>query len=251
MKFTKIIFNAAIVAAVAFSSTKALAASGEISVTGTIKVQNTNSVSKDAESSKVLTLSLKNAQLYSLITNAVFSAATNGIATTNFPANGYIAFDPNGTDGNVTGTFYVTNKSGFYYPLSGLDTNENYYSFIELDTYNPGTDVGAVDFGFSDNFNGVQAGSLNNSTGNGSETVTSTALFYVHDNPYSFNDGNSADQYYSNINAIEIRGIAQMTLTFKTNAVTKWSISLQGTGNAIIDNSQNAVVTSGHMTASQ
>lgn len=258
MKLTKTLLIAAVAGTIAFVSGQAMASTGEITVSATVKEQNTNSISKDTQTSKITSASYNNAKIYSLISNAVVNVGTNGtgIAPGSLPANGYIVFDPNGNDGMVSGTFYATNKSGFYYPLSGLDTNGDYYSFIELDTYSADTDdtnnvTGAINFGFSDNFNGVESGTFNAKTGDGSEGITSTALLYVHDNAYSFNDGNNADEFYSNNNALEIRGIAQMNLTFKDGNVTEWSVSLNGTGNAVVNNSQNAVVTSGQMSGSQ
>jgi hypothetical protein len=258
MKLKKNLLMAGIACLMATAASQVMAANGVVTMSATVKEQNTNSIAKASDTSKVITLTWTETKIYDLISNAVANASTNGtgILSTNLPSNGYIVFNPNGSDGTVGGTFYATNKSGFYFPLSGTDTNSAYYSFIELDTYLANSDdtnssVGMVDLGFSDNFNGVETGTYNNSTGNGTQNVTSTALLYVHDNPYSYDDGNNAGGFYSNNNAFELRGIAHTTLTFKDGAVKDWSISLEGTGNAIVNNSQNAVVTSGHFGASQ
>jgi len=258
MKLAKLFLMAGVAGAAALFSSQAMAANtGEITISVAIKAQNTNSVSKSTDTSKVTSLSWSETQVYSLITNALANVGTNGtgIASTNLPAGGYIAFNPNGNDGNVSGVFYVTNKSGLYYPLSGVDTNGNYYSYMELDAYVADSDdtnsaLAILDLGFSDNFNGIETGSFNGANGSGSETATSTAVLYVHDNPYSFNEGNNAGAYYGNGNAFEISGVADIKLTFKDGNVTAWDISLQGTGNAVVDNSQNAIVTSGHLTTS-
>jgi hypothetical protein len=257
MKLTKILLVACLAWLAASVANQAMAASGEITISATVKEQNTNSATKDTDTSKITTLSWSDSKIYNLISNAVVNASTNGtgILSSNVPANGYIVFNPNLNDGTVSGAFYVTNKSGFYLPLSGTDTNGNYYSFIELDAYLADSDdtnnaVGLVNLGFNDNFNGVESGTFDSTTGNGTQNVTSTALLYVHDNPYSYNDGNNADEYYSNNNAFEIRGIAQIDLTFKDGAVKDWSLSLNGTGNAVVNNNQNAVVTTGHLSAS-
>jgi hypothetical protein len=264
MKLTKMLLLAGTMTLLTHS---AFATTDQITFTATVRSQETNAGAKTTETSKTATVAWNNAKLYVLISNAVAHIGTNGtgIAPANVPANGYIAFNPNGTDGNVYGTFYITNKTGFSYPLSGLDTNGNYYSLIELDTYLATTDntksptntitaapgPGLVNFGFSDNFNGIETGVFSTTTGGGSESAVSTALFYVHDNPYSYNGGNNANVFYDNGNAYEIRGLADIVLSYKTNEVLHWTISLTGTGNAVVTNSQNAIVTTGHFSVSQ
>jgi hypothetical protein len=284
MKFNKILLIAAMIGSPALVTTNALALSKQVTISATVKTQANNTTNRSTDASLTTTLTWNTAKVYNLIATAVANVGTNGtgIVSTNLPLNGYIAFNPNETDGQVYGTFYVTNKTGFFYPLSGTDTNGNYYSFIELDTYldttdnssttnvvpvtnlgtnsgtntiNPSTNnleagAGLIDFGFSDNFNGIETGRFNSANGTGTETAISTALFYVHDNPYAFNAGNNPDGIYDNNNAFEIQGLADISITFKTNDVSRWTITVTGTGNAIVNGSQNAIVTTGRVTVS-
>src|ERR1700722_20322482 len=112
-----------------------------LTISGTMEVQtnfdSTNKTEYYIDTSKVT--SFNNKYIYNLISNAVADAYGNlgtNLTPTNLPADGYIAFNINGYDnpyGDGNGTFYVTNKSGLFYPLSGYDTNGLYYSFIEFD----------------------------------------------------------------------------------------------------------------------
>lgn len=252
MKFTNLLLTAALTATVSLVAGKALATTGEVTISGKILTQKAATDKKNVLTSDIVTVDLKNSLVYSLISNAVKNVGTNGtgLSSTNLPANGYIAFNPSGSDGTVGGTFYVTNKTGFYYPLSGLDTNDNYYSFIELDAYNNDSDntAGQLNFGFSGNFNGVESGNFNTSTSDGTISVDSSAVFYFHDNPYSFNGGDNANIYYSNNNAIEIQGVAEIKVTYKAGNITDWTLSLSGTGNAVV-NGNAGLVTDGKVTS--
>ncbi len=231
-----------------------------LSVSGTAVVQKTH------ESFKATTGSytINNKVVYTIVSNALNYASAvsfGAIPSTNVPANGYIAFNPNGYDGGPefgNGFFYVTNKTGFYCPLSGFDTNDNYYSFAELDsqsTYNVytnnGNSLGFI-FGFVDSvtngapFNGPSAYSVN-ANGNGTEAGQSTALLYIHDDGYSYDDADYPWAYWSNYlmrggtndlltfndNVVEIRGIMKATLGIKTNNITTESFSLTGSGNFV------------------
>jgi hypothetical protein len=263
MKLTQILFVPALVTAMTLASNSAMALPGAIAVSAVVRTQSANAAAGNSEVSRTGVMVWNTPKVYSLITSAVANVGTNGtgLASTNLPSDGYIAFNPNGIIGGVAGTFYVTNRSGFSYPLSGVDTNGNYYSFIELDTYLGTTDntstnstnstPGLLNLGFSDNFNGIETGGYNTINGGGSESVMSTALFYVHDNPYAFNGGNNPNAFYGNANAFEIQGIADISISYKSSAVLHWSISLSGTGNAVVANSQNAIVISGHFSAAQ
>jgi hypothetical protein len=254
MKLAQLLLTAALTATIIMGADKAMASSGELEISGKILTQKAATTKKNELSSSIETVDLKNSLIYSLISNVVLNVGTNGtgLTSTNLPANGYIAFDPSGDDGMVAGTFYVTNKTGFYYPLSGLDTNDNYYSFIEFDAYNDDADNGAgqLNFGFSGNFNGVESGSYNTSTAAGAITVQSSAVFYVHDNPYSFNDGDNANVFYSNNNSFEIRGIAEINITYKAGEIKSWSFSLSGAGNAVVNGTQTGLVSGGKVSSS-
>ena len=200
------------------------------------------------------TLALNNKTIYGIVSNAVANAGTynTAIPTANLPADGYIAYNFFATNATtystydpdysqVVGAFYVTNKSGFYYPLSGLDTNGQYYSFMELDTW----DNQYSELGFGYDFDTMYSFSVNN--GNGSETDTDTALLYINDNPEIFDDADYPDSFIYNNNSIEIRGILKLSLTVKNGFVTKGSASLSGSGNILTIQSGYGAVTSGIM----
>jgi hypothetical protein len=246
----KLLIAAGMAAALAFASGKTMASSGSLilNVSGTAKYQYLDGSTKGTVESHSFT----EKNLYSLITNAVANWSGGLIPSANFPADGYIVYNPGGSDGEVTGGFYVTNKTGFYYPLSGSDSDLNYYSWIELDTEifygeDSSKPLGWYDYDDtnSDNtsflFYDVDSYSLN-SSGNGSDTSTSTALFYVHDDPYLYNDSTAykfddEDLIYGdyNENALEIRGLLTATLTLSDYEIKSGSISISGTGNFVLD----------------
>ncbi len=191
----------------------------------------------------VTTEAVNNKLIYKIITNAV-AKLTNGLAA-KLPANGYIAYDPYDSDGNVNGYFFVANTSGFHYPLSGFDTNHNYYSFIELDTY----DGYLGNLGFANHeghdMNYILSRNINLAKGTGSEKDFEPALLYIHDNPYDYDDlddPHALDADHQN--AIEIRGLLQLTITAKGGSAT-----LSGTGNINVGNGTNqGVIVSGKAT---
>ncbi len=207
---------------------------------------------------KSITTSFNTKYIYSLISNAVANAYGNlgtNLTATNLPANGYIAFNvlnvdnPGYPDNGESGTFYVTNKSGFYFPLSGYDsTTTNYYSFIELDDN---------DFDFFDNFFAPSVGAINDKTTAGTFTENEPSVFYVHDNPYSYDDGDYPYEVFYNTMAIEIRSniravwgdtdwdpsVPQGVITKQTDASTSG-----GCGAAVIKGNNYSAVTSGKIT---
>jgi hypothetical protein len=221
-----------------------------LNISGSIQYQVTNS----ANVGKTKTQSFNNATIYNLISNAVANAA-NGIAT-NLPAKGIIAYDPEGYDGTNNGIFYVTDKTnGFYYPLSGFDTNSQYYSFIELDSYVI-INNSILKLGFDYPFDGSASYTLN-ASGNGSLSGKDTALLYIHDNPYVYDTSDFPDNFYganntfygseNNEQALEIQGIMAISLAYKSNSINSGSISLSGAGNALLNgNNYDASVISGH-----
>ena len=168
----------------------------------------------------------------------------NALAPVHVPANGYIAFTTAGDDGPEYGDgyFYVTNKAGFYFPLSGYDTNDDYYSFIELDSVVLSPDDTYLYFGFEGYyyypfFGHSSTYNLNSHSGNGSSTAKATAVLYIHDDPYYYNDAENPDNLaeFDNENAIEIRGVLTATITYKDFTITKESLSITGTGNFFLD----------------
>jgi hypothetical protein len=258
----KLAILAAVAAVAALVPIKALAGSSPgliLNVSASVKSQSINTTGFKGS---IVSSSFSEKNLYTLVSNALAgsSGALLGLAPTNLPANGYIAFNPGTNDGNVFGFFYVTNKSGLYWPLSGLDTNGQYYSFAELDTYilfgNPVNNNTYINFGFGDYCSDIASYNLNSAT-NGSVSTTSYGLLYVHDNPYAYDDLDNPDYFFqgtssyygvdlNNTNAIEIRGIVTGSLQLKTNNITSGSLSLTGSGNFYLNGNQfGSMVTSG------
>jgi hypothetical protein len=183
------------------------------------------------------TKSFNNAFIYQMISNAVAEGQVDGVPATNLPANGYIAFNlgnrSSASNNIAEGTFYVTNKFvGWSYALSGHDAGHSYYSYIELDAYQ--TD-------FDENFIGVATGSLVENTQTDDETGSASqagmSLFYVHDNPYAYDDADKPNEYDNNANAIEIRCNIKLSVTVKSSTFTSLSISSSGgaVGNVLLD----------------
>jgi hypothetical protein len=254
----KLAVLAAVALSAAFISFQAPAKDLVLNVSGTIKYQNVNATeTKEIVSS----LSFNERTIYYIVTNALAGNAigTNGstlgafIAPTNMPANGYIAFNPYNTnaDGITTGTFYVTNKAGFYYALSGLDTDGQYYSFIELDTFVAAGNNG-IDTDYGNLFSAVASSSVTSGTG------TSIGEFYVHDDPYALDDADYPDIIFGdfggqvNMNSIEIRGLVTAPFKFPGTVPTLSSLSLTGNGNCVFEGTAFTVlVSSGHVSLPQ
>jgi hypothetical protein len=269
-------------AALTFASSNAPAKDLVLTVSGSAMVQTTNSENKaSVYIGTVKTSSFSNKTIYSLISSAVADAADasgGNISSTSLPADGYIAFDPAGFDGQVEGIFYVTNKEGSTYQLSGFDNNGNYYSWIELDTQSSiyflgnvlgsgwlNTNIVTGDMVLNAPFNGVVSVNLDGEgsakPGTGKVTGTSTSLLYIHDDPYAYDDADDPDIFWNNFldqgggddangqnfNAIEIRGITTATLTYLSFVPTE-SLSMTGSGNFVMGGNYGSVVKIGKAT---
>jgi hypothetical protein len=130
----KLLMLTMVAAALAFTAGKVAAT--PFSLSGFAVFNYTNYLKVSAKETNYVATTEKvtfnNAFLYSWLTMAV-AHASNGLAT-NLPAKGYIGYDPIAYDGKYFGQFYVAAK-GFYYPLSGLDTNGDHYSYAELNAF--------------------------------------------------------------------------------------------------------------------
>jgi hypothetical protein len=222
-----------------------------LTVSGTLEVETytvfTNKTEINLDTSSAITFN--NKYVYNLISNAVANAYTNlgpKLTPTNLPANGYIAFNINGMDDAANegqGTFYVTNKSGFYFPLSGYDATNNYYSFIELDDN---------EFDFYNDFWDAENGGESDKTGKATYIEMEPSDFYVHDNPYSYDDADNPFMVYSNYMAIEIRSNLKATWysTNNTENLTGYTATSTGggCGNAVIEGDHRAAVITGKIT---
>jgi hypothetical protein len=270
----KLILLSMVAGALAFAARNA-SADLVVTLSGTGVNQKSNTTTSTAFVGTTESSSFNNKQPYTIISNALANASAwsgGAIASTNVPANGYIAFNPGGNDGAVQGIFYVTNKSGVYWPLSGFDANGEYFSWMELDVQNTNyevitlvTGMPQIQFGWVNQdvnggpVNGVAAYNVSNTTGNGSETVTSTALFYLHDDPYCYDDadnpnifwgnylnqGDGDDMVGHNSAAAEIRGIMTGKLTIAGGNIKSGTLSLAGTGNLAYGDQYGFLVTSG------
>jgi hypothetical protein len=205
---------------------------------------------------KSTTMTFNNKYIYNLVSNAVANGyddlGTNLTGTT-LPADGYIAFNAFGTTplfNEANGVFYVTNKSGFYHPLSGRDATNGYYSFMELDSSS---------FDFDDGFDAAATGDVSDKTEKGTITLTEPATFYVHDNPYQYDFQDHPDVVNDNEMAIEIRCSIKAALTvsytsnFENITYVAFPVSSIGTGsgNAVVSGDYPAIVTAGKLTLSQ
>src|SRR5215469_10131106 len=116
MKTLKTLIVAVLLTAAFFTSK----ADFVMSANGTAEIQKIFAIGSNTATTA--TMSFNNKFIYTIISNAVANVtnwAGAAIAPTNLPADGYIAYNPAVNDEMVTGVFYVTNKSGLYYPLSG------------------------------------------------------------------------------------------------------------------------------------
>ena len=257
----KLILFSVIAARLAFSGDKAMASLGAnwtFSVSGTAVFEHTNYVVGTNEVFTTVTKVFNNKTIYNLISNAVANAGI-GLAA-NLPANGYIVFNP-GSDNTVYGYFYVTNKSGFYYQLSGFAPvtfggHPLYYSFIELDSYDWGLG-GSLGFGNSADQNYISRESYSSGTGNGLYNGTDVAELYIHSNPNDFDIIDNTSGYNNDgQNTLVIYGILKLDLTIKDNELigharlndnepSSGHGTITGTGNIVLDNGNNpGVITS-------
>src|ERR1700722_16291326 len=252
----KSIILSVVAAALAFIPGNALASksvcnyNSSLNISGVLKEVGSNYVNKSGvQIQTAQQVSFNNAAVYFIISNAVAHGYVSGIQPANLPATGYIVYNPKGNDGALTGAFSVTNNgTGFSYPLSGIDDNGDYYSYIEFDTDNQvagalGFDLGLTMF-YGDDFNNVYSFDAK------TQEASSSAVFYVHDNPYAYDAAdalawdfgfmgagpqglNSPNPTSNNFqNSIEIKGVLTVDLTLKSNAT---SAVFHGKGNALIN----------------
>jgi len=221
-----------------------------LTVSGTVEVEtnfaSTNKTEYDVDSATKL--SFNNKYIYNLISNALadaYGSIGTNLAPTNMPADGYIAFNINGydnPDGDGYGTFYVTNKAGFFYPLSGYDLTNGYYSFIEFDD---------ADFDFNHGFGYADVGSTSDKTHVGKYTVMQPSVFYVHSDPYEYNDAENTRNVFNNFMAIEVRSNikALWTYTNETVAIANSDTSAGGAcGTAVVEGRNRTSVLTGKIT---
>jgi hypothetical protein len=185
-----------------------------------------------------ITQTFNTKKIYSILSNAVAHASSYSVnlMSTNLPANGYIAFNPLGDDGGIVdGYFYVTNRSRFYFPLSGFDSQGNFYSWIELDTRVPYAPSGdSIIIGFGDRFYETDRGTYNEKTGNGTSSITATALLFIHDNPYGYDDADNSYDFDANSTGIEIHGLINITQDYKGGMISQWTARMYGEGNILL-----------------
>lgn len=231
-----------VLATLALASSQLLAGPLLVNIRFTAEIQGAGVYVNGNSTNSASRTSLNEAGVYQFLANVVSNSSppyTNGFLTKPpaFPADGFIVYDPDIAITNISnniissgsailqGLFYVTNTSGFYFPLSGLDTNRDYYSFMELD---------AGDFYFSElgfdngSFREVGSGHIlaNNS---GSMTDTDNAVLVIHNNPYAFNATDNNKPLIDSNTALEIQGVLKLSINATTNS-EKVVGTLTGTG---------------------
>jgi len=225
----------------AFASSQAMA--GTLNISGVVKTFGTTRTTSSAYIETTKNVAFNNKTIYLALSNAIAGFDAPAGLATHLPKDGIIGFNPNGYDGNVDGYFYVTNAPGkpfFFFALSGYDTNDDYYSYMELDTRVAFSSLGFASGLFNETISEVETRAAT------SLTSSSKALLYIHDNPYEYDDSSVPSRFEDNdLLEIEIGGVLTMKANENgTTAKATFSGSLRGTGNAIIDE-EDGVVTSG------
>jgi hypothetical protein len=269
MKMTKML-TLAVGVALALIGSRAMATSSSnilskaiFNFSATADFVKTNYMKGTNQIATTTTVSYKEKDIYFLISNAVANASTysTNVPVATLPADGYIVYDSYDYDGGPetgNGYFYVTNSSGFYYQLSGLGTNGQYYSFMELDgqiPYNMSGDNVYLGTGlaYSSGFFVVTNFDYDEKTKTGPESVTESAVLYIHNDPLSYDAPSSATKYTANVTAIQVPCTLKISVSFKGGSqvanVERGSISLSGdTGVAIAAGGHDGVITSAKAT---
>lgn len=229
-----------VLATLALASSRLLAGPLLVNIRLTAEIQKTEIFVDGNATNTTARTSLNEAGVYQFLMDVVSNGtATYRPAFTNpppLPSDGFIVYDPdiaitnvsnnitNPVYGTIFGLFYVTNKSGFYFPLSGLDTNGDYYSFMELDA----ADYFFSELGFYNGFRMVGSGHiLANNTG--SLTDTDNAVLSIHNNPYAFNAADNDKPLIDSNTALEIQGVLKLSIN-ATTTEQKVVGTLTGTG---------------------
>jgi hypothetical protein len=215
MKLTKILMCALAVGAVTFATSKVYAIQGTVTVSGTALSQDTKGGYDVAKKNKFTQKVLLN----------ILAQATGDSSITNKKTT--VLYDPdafnyNAWDSNegyyFYGVFYYSNSVAGLQYLDGIDTNGEYYSYIELDYYNWINDENE---GFW-NGDGVEYINILAESKN-KESATGNAILYIHSNPYYYDlpDGNF---YYAN----DWDGDYQ-PYAFVMHGITQYGGSISGT----------------------
>ncbi|MGH7941220.1 MAG: hypothetical protein ACREE6_18510 [Limisphaerales bacterium] len=249
----------ALAVTVAFGAGKALAVSiptaqttlFKLNISGTMELQKTNETKIVKSGTNydyvyvgvIESKSFGNAQLYLLVSNAVAADYGDYAPATNLPADGYIAFNSaasavvdNSSYNTIYGTLYVTNKSGFYYPLQGT-YNGAFYSYLELDYEY---------YGFDDLFdNDIYAGTYNEDTSTGTYTETGPMYLYFNDDPYYYDGADNPMNFNDFDNdSVELHAVLHDSQTYRDDVLTHESLSSFGgaTGDAYIDDNYGIII---------
>jgi hypothetical protein len=234
-----------VVLAAAFAVVTAKAAA-PFTITGTATFSQTNYVKGSSKGTNyvatMVTKSFNNKSLYILISNAVANASngSNNLAKT-LPADGYIGYFPEYFDGKYNGYFYVADKKGFYFPLSGFDNNLKHYSFMELSTYDQWLgDLGSTNYDDDDCcccdddcggplLNFAYSENYNPDTGTGTYKGEDTARISIRSIPYF---GQQIEQ-----SGMSFTGTFSPSFTFKDFQLwSPSSASFTGIGDVVLQN---------------
>ena len=248
MKPTKTLMCAMAVGAMIFAAGKVSAVVvadnlGVINISGTVLKETDSHPSTNMYLGKVTKKSFKTKDILSLLADAT----GNGWFTDKGSELVYNpnAYNPeastNGYGHTVYGIFYVTNTiTHAAVRLDGLDEFNNYYSYIEFDSWDAAR-------GFWDNpslgENSVNSYVENTKTGKSSDKITGHGLLYIHDDPYEFDITDFPSEVFLNDNVLIIRGLGIYQQTFNFNTITgTQKFNLSGSGDGLLNGTNNVVV---------
>lgn len=242
----KLLLLSGVVAGLAFASSNALAVRGTVTISGTVLNQ-----SEDAHSFNVM----KSHGVSQKDLLFILAQATGDETITNKPTKIYYdpdAFNDNAFDSNqgydFYGVFYYSNSVVGLQTLDGIDGSGDYYSYLELDEYNPLFDYGD---GCSEGFFNPYAQEADfiytESDNEQNWTANGNAFLYVHSNPYDYDILGTtssmpffylADDWYSDYQqfSVTIHGsIVQKTSLSDSFTKATESFTLKGSGDVMYE----------------
>ncbi|MGA2180019.1 MAG: hypothetical protein ABSH15_10615 [Verrucomicrobiota bacterium] len=253
MKPKKILMCAMAVGAMIFAAGKVSAIPGVVNVSGTALTETDSNPSSGIFVGKVTKSSFKTKNVLNLLaqgTETYLDVTTNGWFTNKYSE---LVYDPDAYNDDATvwydneedvyGIFYVTNTSTHAsYRLDGLDIDEDYYSFVEYDSY-AYADLTDDGLGFWDDpslgENYVQSYKENDNKGTYSSKATLQGLLYIHDDPYYFDITDNPYYVFDNGKAFIIRGLG--TFNYSDNATKETeSFTMSGSGDGYFESSDDS-----------
>jgi hypothetical protein len=258
MKPTKTLMCTMAVGAMIFAAGKVSATPGVVNVSGTALTQTDSHPSANIYVAKVTKKSFKTKDILNLLAQGTeyYFGGNQGWFTNKASQ---LVYDPDVLNINasanysydVYGIFYVTNTSTHAsYALDGLDESDNYFSFVEYDSYGYEnlTDDG---LGFwsdpSLGENEVTSYKENNAKSTYSATSTLHGLAYIHDNPYAFDITANPSYVFDNGKALIIRGLGTFGYSDNSTKSTE-SFTMSGSGDGYFSSDDSYPVITGKVT---